>query len=48
MFVGVLAVMTAWFWAVAAHDPKPTDGQYPPQDTIDSDGDDAWLSSLTH
>jgi hypothetical protein len=43
-----IAITAAWFWAVAAHDPEAMDGQYQQPDKIDSGGEDAWLSSLTH
>jgi positive regulator of sigma E activity len=42
-----IAFLAGSFWAVTTHDRKASDERYQ-QDKIDSDGEDAWLSSLTH
>jgi len=42
-----VAFVAGRFWAVTFHDHNVPDVQYEPQHNI-SDGEDAWLSSLTH
>ena len=44
-----IVLVAAWFWTVAVSDHKAIDEQDQQQhDKIDSDGGEAWLSSLAH
>jgi hypothetical protein len=48
VFAIVTLVILARLWTVTTHDLHTADEQDQQHDKIVSDGEDAWLSSLTH